>query len=74
VISSTAGTYFKDEIQAPSVSRSSSVIPVAFPSGIAFERTACSSTASACDLISSSVSKAIPAGGAEKPGSLGFCE
>ena len=47
---------------------------VTLPSGIAFRTTACCSIADACAAISSGVSNAMPSGGAEKPGWVGFME
>src|SRR5215510_6012839 len=62
-----ASTYLMtapERIHAPSSVRSSSVIPVAFPSGITRDSTATRSIAAACACISSGVSSLIPSGAA----------
>ena len=56
---------------APSLARSSGVMPVSLPSGMLFDFTACSSISAACALISSIVSNMMPLGAVGMPACSG---
>src|SRR5438876_6541873 len=68
------GIFAPWRIHAPSDARSAGVMCVRLPSGIVRCTTACCRISSACARISCGVSKAIPFGGAENPGSVGWAE